>query len=418
MPDPTSVPEPEPPWAAFVSIDWADQKHAWRLVPAGSSSHEQGSLENTPEAVDVWATGLSVRFGGRPIAVILEQSRGALVYILGKYAHLVLFPVHPTTAARYRKVFSPSGAKDDPRDAESMLDLLLHHRGQLRRWRPDTVANRHLQRLVEHRRVMVNESTRQNNRLTACLKMYFPQVLQWFDDLDTPVVGDLLKRWPTLQELQRAQPGTLKKFFSQHNSRSEKRISERIQAIYQAVPATNDEAVLLGETAVARGLAALLKTLRENIESLDMQIARLVAEHPDAPIFASLPGAGAVTVPRLIVAFGSDRDRYDSAYQVQCYSGIAPITAASGKSKWVHFRWACPKFLRQTFHEYAFLSLRGSEWAKAYYDQQRKNDKSHPAAVRALANKWIRIIFRCWKDKKTYDEATYMEALKKRKSPL
>jgi len=223
MPDPTSVPEPEPPWAAFVSIDWADQKHAWRLVPAGSSSHEQGSLENTPEAVDVWATGLSVRFGGRPIAVILEQSRGALVYILGKYAHLVLFPVHPTTAARYRKVFSPSGAKDDPRDAESMLDLLLHHRGQLRRWRPDTVANRHLQRLVEHRRVMVNESTRQNNRLTACLKMYFPQVLQWFDDLDTPVVGDLLKRWPTLQELQRAQPGTLKKFFSQHGYRSASR---------------------------------------------------------------------------------------------------------------------------------------------------------------------------------------------------
>jgi transposase len=418
MPDLTSVPECKPEWAAFASIDWADKKHAWRLVPADSSSHEQGSLENTPEAVDVWATSLSVRFGGRPIAVILEQSRGALVYILSKYAHLVLFPVHPTTASRYRKVFSPSGAKDDPRDADSMLDLLLHHRDKLRRWNPDTVTNRHLQRLVEHRRLMVNESTRQNNRLTACLKMYFPQILQWFDDLAAPLVGDFLKRWPTLRELQGAHPGTIKKFFLQHNSRSQTRIAERIESIYRAVQATNDEAVLLGETAVAMGLLALLKTLRENIASLDKQIEKLAATHPDASIFASFPSVGPVMLPRLIVALGSDRERYDNAGQVQCYSGIAPITEASGKSRSVHFRWACPKFLRQTFHEYAFISTRESVWAKAYYDEQRAKGKSHPAAVRALAYKWIRIIVRCWKDRKPYDEATYMRSLKKHNSPL
>src|ERR1044071_7512869 len=116
---PTSTP-PEPEWAAFVAIDWADQKNFWRLLPAGSQRFEAGELENTPETVEVWAASLQQRFGGRPIAVCLEQSRGALVYMLAKYSHLVLFPVHPTTAARYRETFCPSGAKDDP-DRKSVV---------------------------------------------------------------------------------------------------------------------------------------------------------------------------------------------------------------------------------------------------------------------------------------------------------
>lgn len=418
MSDRLPIAEPEPEWAAFAAIDWADQKHAWRLVPAGSAVHEQGTLENTPEAVDLWATHWYVRFGGRRIAVCLEQSRGALVYMLSKYAHLVLFPVHPSAAAHYRQVFSSSGAKDDPGDAASLLDLLLHHRSQLRQWQADTVETRQLQRLVEQRRLMVNEKTRQSNRLTACLKLYFPQILQWFDDVAAPVVGALLERWPSLQELQRAHPGTLKKFFVQHNGRSQKRIEERIQSIYRAVPATGDQAVLYGEAAAAHGLVTLLKTLRENIAVLDQQIAQLVASHPDYALFASLPGAGPVMVPRLIVAFGTRRERYDTAFQMQCYSGIAPVKEASGNRQWVHFRRSCPKFLRQTFHEFAFLSTRSSEWAKAYYDRQREEKRSHPAAVRALAYKWIRIIFRCWKEGKLYDEQIYIQSLQKRRSPL
>ena len=418
MSDRLPIAEPEPQWAAFAAIDWADQTHTWRLVPADSTVHEQGELENTPEAVDRWAAHLCIRFAGRPIAVCLEQSRGPLVYMLSKYAHLVLFPVHPSTAARYRQVFSPSGAKDDPRDTESLLDLLLHHRSQLRKWQPDTVETRHLQRLVEQRRLMVNEKTRQSNRLTACLKMYFPQILLWFDDVAAPVVGALLERWPSLQQLQRVHPGTLKKFFFQHNGRSHKRIEERIQSIYQAVPATDDPAVLHGEAAAAGGFLALLKTLRENIAVLDQQIEQLVASHPDHALFASLPGAGPVMVPRLIVAFGSHRERYDTAFQMQCYSGIAPVKEASGNSQWIHFRRSCPKFLRQTFHEFAFLSTRSSTWAKAYYDHQRARQQSHPAAVRALAYKWIRIIFRCWKDGKPYDEQLYVQSLRRRRSLL
>jgi transposase len=418
MPETMSWTTTDPEWAAFAAIDWADQKHFWRLNAAESGQQEQGEMENTPEAVDAWAMGLSVRFSGRPIAVCLEQSRGGLVYMLAKYSHLVLFPVHPKTAAQYRETFSPSGAKSDPSDTASLLDLLMRHRERLRQLQPDTSQTRLLRSLVEARRMLVNEKTRQKNRLTACLKMYFPQVIQWFDEVDTPLVGALLDRWASLAELQRAHPGTLRKFFHAHNCRSGERIQKRIAAIQQAMPATLDAAIVEGEAFKARALVALLTTLRSQIAILDRRIAQLVAEHPDAGLFASLPGAGPVLVPRLIVAFGTRRECYDSAYQLQCYSGIAPVTEKSGHREWVHFRWACPKFLRQTFHEFAAQSIRFSEWARAFYDSRIESKKSHHAAIRALAYKWIRIIFRCWKEGKPYDEQTHMRSLQNRRSPL
>jgi len=409
----------EPEWVAFVAIDWANRKHFWRLLPAGSQRYEEGELDNTPEAIEVWATNLQRRFGGRPIAVCLEQSRGPLVYTLTKYPHLVLFPVHPTTAARYRETFSPSGAKSDPHDAASLLDLLVRHRESLRPLQPDTEETRLLHFLVEERRQLVDEKTRHSNRLTAALKLYFPQILDWFDDLNSSLVADLLQRWPTLEELQHAHRGTLRKFFHAHNCRSEERIQERIEGIYQATPATKDASVVEAAVMSTRAAMALMATLRSHIAGFELRIAELVAAHPDRIVFASLPGAGEVLVPRLIVAFGTHRDRYQSAYEMQCYSGIAPVTEASGNSEWVHFRYACPKFLRQTFHEFAAISMRYSTWAKAYYDHMRNDQNAeHHVAVRSLAFKWIRIIYRCWKDGKPYDEEAYMETLRRRRSPL
>ena len=122
--------------------------------------------------------------------------------------------------------------------------------------------------------------------------------------------------------------------------------------------------------------------------------------------------------PRLLAAFGSQRERFQTAAEIQSFTGIAPITERSGNAKWVHFRWACPKFLRQSFHEWAGHSIMYSTWARAYYQQQRDRGKSHHAVVRALACKWIRIVFRCWKDRVPYNEDAYLAALAKRRSPL
>ena len=167
----------EPQFAAFVGIDWADQKHVWCLQAAGSEKRESGELEHTPEKVEAWVGQLCQRFGNRPIAVAVEQSRGALVFMLAKYEPLHLFPVPSTMSASMRKALYPSGSKDDPRDADLLLDLLLQHRDKLHRLSPDTEATRRVQNLVEERRNLVDEKTAQTNRLTSQLKIYFPQIL-------------------------------------------------------------------------------------------------------------------------------------------------------------------------------------------------------------------------------------------------
>lgn len=402
-------------FAVYVGIDWADQKHCWALEVPGSSGRQSGTLDHTPEAVDTWAAELRLRFSGRLVAVALEQSRGPLVFMLSKYDHVIVFPVHPTALANYRKSFRPSGAKNDPDDAGLLLDILVRHRDKLRRLNPDTIETRTLQFLVEERRKLVHEKTRYSNRLTAHLKMYFPQVLDWFDDIGCSIAADFLLRWPTLEALQRARPLTIERFFVDHNSRNAERIRERLDQIRKAIPATKDQAVVSSCSAAVVAWAGLLQPLLEAIKTFDERIDRLAREHPDYALMNSFPGAGPVLTPRLIAALGTQRDRYQSAYEVQCYSGIAPVVASSGKQRWVHWRWACPRFLRQTFHEWALHSIAHSQWAREYYDEQRLKGKSRHTAIRGLAFKWIRILFRCWKARTLYDESIHQRSLATRR---
>ena len=333
--------------------------------------------------------------------------------MLGKYAHLVLYPIHPNTVDHYRKSAFPSGAKSDPGDAGLILDLLYRHSERLRPFHPDTVETRTLQLLVEARREAVDDKTRYLNRLTSQLKMFFPQVLTWFSTPDAVVVGRLLLSWPTLEDLQRARTSDVADFLGEHRI-PESRIETLQKLIATAVPAVKDAAVLESSVLIVRRIVRQLETLREAIAEHDKKIAALAKSHPDFGIFSSLPGAGPAMAPRLIAAFGTQRDRYATAAAIQCYAGIAPVTESSGKQRWVHWRWACPKFLRQTFHEWAWMSTKKSPWARSFYDRQRERNKSHHAAVRALSFKWLRIVFRCWKDSIPYDETRYALTLQKR----
>lgn len=401
------------PYAAWIGLDWADQKHFWSLRTANGQT-QRGQLDNTPEAVEVWAAELAQQFAGQPVAVALEQARGAVIGMLSKYAHLTLFPVHSTTLANYRKSFSPSGAKSDPKDGELILDLLLKHPERLRGLQPDTVETRSLQFLTEERRKLVDLYTSETQRLINWLKQVFPQILRWFDDPATPLVGDLLLRWPSLPQLQKASPKTLLKFFHQHNCRSEERNQQRLAEIQQAVPATTDLALLATAALCIQNSVRALALMRTGIAAFDRQIAETYRSHPDRAIVESFPGAGPALEPRLIAAVGSLRERFDSANSLACFAGIAPVTESSGKSCWIHWRWASPKFIRQTFHEWAGCSIRTCDWARAYYDRQRARGKGHHAALRALAYKWIRIYYRCWRDRVPYSEERYLEALRTR----
>jgi len=406
------------PFAAYIGIDWADKTHFVSLCEAGSQVVERYKLEHKPEVLAQWIGDLQRRFAGRRLAVALEQSRGALVYALMSYEFLVLYPVNPKALAKFREAFYVSGAKDDPLDSDLLLELLTVHRRRLRAWRPDDELTRAISLLGEYRRELVNSQTRLTNRLSNLLKLYFPQALEWAGDLATVQACDFLERWPSLAKVQQTTASKLKQFYLKHGCRKAALIEARLQQMQQAQPLTTDGAVITASIAMVQASISQLRPLIASIKQFDKQIAELFAQHDDHELFSSFPGAGPVFAPRLLAAMGTDRTRYLAAQELQQFSGIAPVIERSGRTCFVHRRFACPKFLRQSFHEYAGQSIRWSPWARAYYNQQRQRGNGHHAAVRSLAFRWIRIIFRCWQMRVPYSEELYQQALRRRGSSL
>jgi transposase len=404
-------------FTAIIGVDWADKKHDICIQDMATGRRRRSQVRHRAEDLDEWAQSLHRRFGG-PIAVAVELSKGPIINVLQKYDFFVIYPIDPSKLANHRKTFTTSGAKDDPTDAEFALKLLWSHAEHFKPLNPQSVEMRTLMTLVEQRRKLMNDRIRITNRLRNALKQYYPQPLEWFDHIDTVLFCDFIRRWPSLPQARRARRATLEKFFREHNMNRKALLERRIEAIKTAMPLTNDEAVIVPYRLQAQTLVAQLEVALECIKQYDAEIALLAPQHPDYALFDPLPGAGPVYTPRLMVAFGEQRERFNNAAEVQKYGGIAPVTKRSGQSTWIHWRWQCSTFLRQTFIEWAAQTINKSYWAGLYYHQQRTKGCSHQAAVRALAFKWIRILYRCWKTRTPYDETRYLKALQERGSPL
>lgn len=383
-------PEPDPAqeFAAFLAIDWADQEHAFHLQVVGQSKIETGTLEQKPQVLGPWVAKLRERFGGRPIAVGLEQSRGALIHGLMSYDFLVLYPIHPTTVAKYREAFKSSGAKSDPLDAGQILEILTKHQDRLHRLNPDTVQTRLLGRLVQDRRKVVDLRTSHVQAAGANLKEYYPQALELtHGNLSSRLACDLLIKWPTFEAFQQAKPSTIKRFYYGHNVRSPE-VIERVLALAQKSQAlTTDPAIVESGSRLSQMYARLIQQLNPVIEDYDQRIQRVFDAHPEAPLFRGLSGAGPVMAPRLLAFFGTDRSRYPAALNVQSFTGIAPVTKSSGKSRVVYARAACPQFDRQTFHEFSRLSVSHCQWARNYVQFYTDKGKKYHTIIRALAYK-------------------------------
>jgi transposase len=416
--NPFSVSPKSCPVAAWVGLDWADQQHVICLYEVATGQSTVSRLEQKPEALQDWLSQLRQRFGGAPVAIVLEQARGAVIYALLSADFVRLYPVNPQSLASYRKAYAPSGAKSDPADAVLLMEMVRNSPKRFRFWKPDDADTRSLQLLTENRRQLVNQKTALTNQLTSLLKTYYPQALELAGVLDSLQACNFLKQWPTLEALQQARAGQIRQLYREHGHPSPEQLDRRLEQIRQARPLTTDPAALLSGAMMVEALVQQLRPLLGAIERFDRQIAVLFRKHPDRPLFDGLPGAGAVLAPRLVAAFGTDRDRFQSAQQVQQLFGIAPVTEQSGKQRWVHWRWACPKFLRQTFHEFAGHSRHWCGWAKALYQRLRRIGKGHHAALRVLAFKWIRILFHCWKTRTGYDEQIYLKSLQKRNPTL
>ncbi len=406
-------------YAALVALDWGDRTHAFARQIAGADGIENGTIEATAEALHAWLEQLRETCGGRPVALAVEAGRNALLHALLEHPWLTVYPVHPATSARFRKAFTPSGAKDDGPDAVVILTLLRVHRDQLQPLTLDTPATRELAALVAARRSAVDQRTCTSNQLCSVLKSYYPQALTLAgDDLTKPLALAFLRRFPELTAVQKVRPATLSAFYREHNARSAERIAARLELAARARALIQDRVLIAPALLEVAWLVDLLEVHARHIAGLEARIAEAFAAHPRAELFAALPGAGPTLAPRLLVAFGDNLERYPNAQSLQKYAGVAPVREKSGGKSWTHWRWAAPKFVRQSFVEWAGQTVVYCDWAHAYYDQQRRAGKAHHAILRALAFKWIRILWRCWHDQKPYDEQHYLASLRRHGSTL
>jgi transposase len=409
---------PETQFVALLGLDWGHQSHALALR-TGDDCVETLTLEHSAENLQQWLDQLEQRCAGQPVAVAVEANKGAVVYALLERPWITIYPIHPATSARHRAAFRPSGAKDDTPDAMVLLSLLERHRDRLRPLVCEDEATRTLAGLVEARRKAVDRRTLLSNQLQSTLRDYFPQALELIgENLSAPMALDFLKKWPRLTDVQAAKDATIKSFYHRHNVRRPQLVADRVQCIRAARSLTRDAAVIEVSVRIVRLLTAELCLLQEHIAEFQNAIAKAFAAHPEKNLFRELPGAGAVLGPRLLAAFGQCRDRFEDAASMQRYFGVAPVTEKSGGRKWVHWRWNAPVFVRQTLVEWAGQTVVYCPWAKAYYQQQRSKGVGHWAILRALAFKWLRILWRCWQKSETYDEEKYLQQLEKRGSPI
>ena len=399
----------------LVGIDWADQTHAWHL------QHEQieaaGLLEQDAEAIEQWIRQLRNQHPGCQFAMAIETTKGPLISALLQYDDITLYPINPAAMAAYRKAFAHGGGKNDPSDAMLLCRYLRHYIDQLRPLRQDQPLTRTLAALSEDRRRLVDQRTAHCNELKAVLKSYFPEVLKLeAAKIYADFIIKFLLKHPSLNTAQKAGANKLRKLFYGFGARA--KAQQRVELLLEATPLSNEPVLIETCSMRVTALASLIQTYNQQIRFYDNRITKLVVEHEDYVIFKSLPGASNLTYSRMIAAMGDDRSRYASAESLQAASGIAPLTTQSGKQRFVSSRWACSKFMKQTFHEFAGLSIKKSKWAAACHQMLRDKGKTPQMAKRALAYKWQRIIFRCWQDRVPYDEAKYIERLKKTGSPI
>ena len=405
-------------YAVVVGIDWADKKHAYALKVKGSDKIRCGYFIQKASSIGDWVEMLRKLSGGGKVAIATEQAKGGLIFALMKYDFIHLYILNPQNVANYRESFTSSGAKSDPADALLILDFLENRYKKLPAWVPEPEDVRLLQRLTEQRVRLVHDLKRLGNKLTSTLKEYFPEVLEMFPRIYRTIVADFLIAYPTLEDAKRATDEELLSFFRAHNAGNPKMSAKRISLIREAAPLIHDRAVIESNLLFVKSLAHGLKALNTAIAEYDSKIEEIYSRLPDKKLFDSLPSAGEVSAPRLLAAMGTDRSRFKSAVELSCFLGISPVIESSGNQSWTHWRFNCNNIIRQSFVEWTFLSLRTCFWAEELYKKLRAKGKAHSVAIRAIAFKWVRIIFRMWKEKDPYSEARYLKALRKAGSPL
>jgi len=343
--------------------------------------------------------------GDAEVVVGIETDRGPWVAALIAAGYRV-FPVNPLQAWRYRERHGVSGAKSDGGDAHMLADMVRTDSHQLRLAAVDSPEAEAVKVVARTHKTLIWERTRHVQRLRHQLREYFPAALAAFEDLDAPDALELLAKAPDparAAKLTRAQIAAALK-------RARRRaIADKTTAILAALRSDQlgqPAALTAAYAATARALIAVITALNEQVQALEEQVREHFGRHPDAEIYRSQPGMGAILGARVLGEFGDDPHRYADGKARRNYAATSPITRASGKKKVVAARFIHNDRLADALHAQAFAALRTSPGARAFYDQFRAKGIEHNDALRRLANRLVGILHGCLKTRTLYDETT------------
>jgi transposase len=386
----------------FVGLDWAATTHAVCVIDEVGTVRWRGTVSHS-------AAGLAelvhrvTRFGPpASLPVALERPSGLVVDTLME-AGFPVVPIHPNVVKASRPRYSAAGAKSDPGDAYLLADLLRTDGHRFRALQPLADETRALRALVRGRDDLVAQRVAFANQLRALLERFWPGAAAIFADVDSPIALAFLTRYPTPQSAERLDERRLALFLRRHAYCGRRSAAELLARLRSAPLSRTGPAESAASGELVHALVAVLTPLVAQLQQLSAAIAAGLDQHPDGPLLQSLPRSGQINAAQILAELGDDRARFPSPDQLAAEGGVAPVTRASGKHRSVAFRWACNKRLRQALTTFADNSRHASAWAATVYARARARGCDHAHATRILARAWVRILWRCWQDRRPYD---------------
>ncbi len=393
----------------FAGIDWASADHAVCVIDESAQVLHRAMVSHTREGLAELVRSLR-KFGpSAELPVAIERPSGLLVDLLVEAGFQVV-PIHPNAVKASRPRYAAAASKTDLGDAFMLADLLRTDGHRFQPLRPHSDETRALRALVRTRDDLVAERVGLANQLRALLDRFWPGAGAIFADIDSPIALAFLRRYPTPQSAERLGEKRLATFLARNAYCGRRSVSELLDRLRSAPAGLTREAETDASGELVLALVAVLEPLVAQIQRLTSAVEHALETHPDGVLVASFPRAGRVNAAQLLAELGDDRSRFVTEEHLAAEAGVAPVTRASGKSRAVSFRWACNKRLRRAVVCFSDNSRHASPWAAGVYHRARARGCDHPHAVRILARSWIRVLWRCWRDRKPYDPRAGMSA--------
>jgi transposase len=391
----------------FAALDWAKDHHDVIVVDRLGAIVADFQFAHTAQGWSGFDQQMQ-RFGQPPLAI--ETSSGLAVDQLLQRAY-PLYPVNPKAAKGYRERKAPSGTKTDRHDAWALADALRIDGQAWRPLQPQDETTATLRLLCRDEIALIEQRTALVNQLQEALAQYYPLALESFDDWTQPFAWAFIKLFPTPAALKKAGPRRWQKFLHVHKLWRPQTAQQRLAGWSHGQQLNASSSVLTAKSLLALSLVSLLQTLEQQLQEYRQRIIAAFQAHPDHDIFGSLPGAKDKLAPRLLAELGSVREIFPDADSLLCLAGVSPVSFESGQLRKCHVRWACNPVLRHTVHLWANASRKTCLWAQTYYRAKRAQGHTHASALRCLGKRWLKLLWRLWRDKLRYDETIHLKNL-------